>query len=182
MSTMKFPSILATIALAAAATLAASAPGMAAMDEPAKPKVDCTNPANKDKPACAAQHGQLSDDQIYESAYWKAKNGQYKEALEVAATASNKDDPRILRVTGFATRKLGNVDAAMPYYRKALTINPDDTRTRQYMGEAFITKGDMAGAREQLGEIEKRCGTACEDYTKLSAAITAVEGKRPTGS
>lgn len=61
MSRMKFPSILATITLAAAA-LAASAPGRAAMDEPAKPKVDCTNPANKDKPACAAQHGQLSDD------------------------------------------------------------------------------------------------------------------------
>ncbi len=70
----------------------------------------------------------------------------------------------------------------MPYYKKALSINPDDTRTREYMGEAFITKGDMAAAREQLDEIEKRCGTTCEDYTKLSAVITAFEGKRPTGS
>lgn len=166
---MKVHAIFGIAALSAALAAGASSPGIAAMDEPVK--VDCTNPANKDKPACNPQNGRLSDDQIYETAYWNAKSGKYKEALAVAAEAQNKDDPRILRVTGFATRKLGDTDGAMPYYLKALSINPHDTRTRQYMGEALITKGDMAGARAQLAEIEKRCGTSCEDYTKLSTAI-----------
>jgi tetratricopeptide (TPR) repeat protein len=157
-------------------TAMASQASFAAMDPPpARPKIDCSDSANKGKPACA-QHGQLSDDQIYESAYWSAKNGDYKAALAMVAQAQNKDDPRILRVTGFATRKLGDVDAGMAYYQKALAINPADTRTRQYMGEAFITKGDLASARVQLGEIEKHCGgVACEDYKKLSDAIAAVK-------
>jgi tetratricopeptide (TPR) repeat protein len=94
----------------------------------------------------------------------------------MAATAENGNDPRILRVTGFATRKLGDVDGGMKYYRKALAINPDDTRTRQYMGEAFLTKRDLSGASEQLGLIAKICGD-CEDYQKLSAAIADYQTK-----
>jgi tetratricopeptide (TPR) repeat protein len=171
---MNFRSALGSLAVATVTAFAASASAMAAMDEPpAKPKVDCTNPVNKAKPACAPKHGELNDDEIYESAYWNAKNGKYKEALATVALAKNKDDPRILRVTGFATRKLGDVDGAMPYYQKALSINPDDTRTREYMGEAFLTKGDLAGAAQQLVEIEKRCGTSCEDYAKLAEAIAS---------
>jgi tetratricopeptide (TPR) repeat protein len=170
-------------ALAAGALIAPHA-GLAAMDEPApRPKIDCSNPINKDKPACASQNGALSDDQIYESAYWSAKNGDYQAALDMAARAKNQDDPRILRVTGFATRKLGDVDGAMPYYQKALAINPADTRTRQYMGEAFLQQGDLASARLQLREIEKHCGgVTCEDYQKLADAIAEVHVKLPRGS
>jgi tetratricopeptide (TPR) repeat protein len=175
MSTRTFFSALNLSALAA--VLLVPQASFAAMDPPpARPKIDCSDQANKGKPACAPQHGQLSDDQVYESAYWSAKNGDYKAALAIVAQAQNKDDPRILRVTGFATRKLGDVDAGMAFYQKALAINPADTRTRQYMGEAFITKGDLASARVQLGEIEKHCGNAaCEDYKKLSDAIAAVK-------
>ncbi len=146
---MMFRSILGSLTVAttvaAVATFAALSPAGAAMDEPVKPNIDCSKPVNKEKPVCAP------------------KNGNYKEALAVAALARNTEDPRILRVTGFATRKLGDVDDAMPYYQKALAINPDDTRTRQYMGEAFISKGDMRNANAQLDEIAERCGKTCED-------------------
>lgn len=177
---MTFRSLLGSLTVAAAATVAMHASAMAAMDEPVTPKIDCTKPVNKEKPACAPKNGELNDDQIYNAAYWNAKNGNYKEALAVAALAKNKDDPRILRVTGFATRKQGDVAGAMPYYQKALAINPDDTRTRQYMGEAFISKGDMTSANAQLDEIAKRCGKTCEDYAKLAQAIAAA-GKPANG-
>lgn len=167
----------------AAATLFASHASLAAMDEPTpRPRIDCSDPINAGKPACAPQNGALSDDAIYESAYWSAKNGDYETALATAARAQNKEDPRILRVTGFATRKLGDVDGAMPYYRKALDLNPADTRTRQYMGEAFLQQGDFASARGQLREIEKVCGVACEDYQKLADAIAEMHVKLPRGS
>jgi tetratricopeptide (TPR) repeat protein len=172
MKSMTFGSAASRVTLAVAVTFLVAGPSLADMDEPApRPKIDCTNPVNKNKPVCAPKNSQLSDDQIYEQAYWKAKKGEYKDALAIAATAKNQDDPRILRVTGFSTRKLGDVDGAFPYYQKALSINPDDTKTREYMGEAFLTKGDLANARQQLGEIQKRCGTGCEDYAKLSDAI-----------
>ncbi len=168
---MMFRSLLGSLTVATVASFAVLSPASAAMDEPVTPKIDCSKPINKEKPACAPKNGELNDDQLYNAAYWNAKNGNYKEALAVAALAKNKEDPRILRVTGFATRKLGDVDGAMPFYQKALSINPDDTRTREYMGEAFISKGDMTSANAQLGEIEKRCGKTCEDYAKLAQAI-----------
>ncbi len=76
-----------------------------------------------------------------------------------------------MTATGFATRKLGNVDAALPLYSKALAANPDYVQAREYLGEAYLTKGDRGRAAEQLGEIEKRCGTQCLAYTELERQI-----------
>lgn len=178
---MTFRTLLSSLAVAAVAGVVASASAMANMGPPPAPRssVDCSKHSNRHNPACA-RHSELNDDEVYESAYWNAKNGNYKETLTIVASASNKDDPRILRITGFATRKLGDVNGAFPFYQKALALNPNDTLTREYMGEAFLTKGDMTSATAQLGEIEKRCGTACEDYAKLAEAI-ATAGKPANG-
>src|SRR5262245_5633277 len=103
MTLKTYGSVASRMTLAVAATFLIAAPSFAEMSEPKpRPKVDCTNPVNKDKPACAPKNGELADDAIYEQAYWKAKKGEYKEALAIAATAKNQDDPRILRVTGFS--------------------------------------------------------------------------------
>jgi hypothetical protein len=53
---------------------------------------------------------------------------------------------------------------------------------REYMGEAFVTKGDLASARAQLSEIEKRRGTRCVEYAKLAEAISAFETRATRGS
>ena len=175
MSKTKLISTIRFLSLATAALVTGPAATYAAMDPPA-PKLDCSAAENAGKAQCL-QNEASGDDKVYKSAYWKAKNGDYAGALEVAATAENVNDPRILRVTGYATRKLGDVDGGMVYYRKALAINPADTRTRQYMGEAFLTKGDVKGAVDQLGEIAKVCQGTCEDYQKLAEAITAYQAK-----
>jgi predicted Zn-dependent protease len=166
-----FRSLLSSLAVATVAAVAASASANANMGPPApRTSVDCSKHSNKHNPACT-KHSELNDDEVYESAYWNAKNGNYKAALAVVALASNKDDPRILRVTGFATRKLGDVDGAFPFYQKALALNANDTLTREYMGEAFLMKGDVASANAQLAEIEKRSGKTSDDYAKLAQAI-----------
>ena len=170
-----FERTLCSAAVAVALVLAGTAASRADFGGPPK-KIDCSKPANKDKPACQRKHGEpLSDDEIYNAAYWMAKRGQYREALAVLAGAQNPDDPRILTATGFATRKLGQVDAALPYYHKALAIDPSLVTTREYLGEACLAKGDLAGAREQLAEIERRAGRASETYAKLRAEIAAYE-------
>ena len=78
---------------------------------------------------------------------------------------------------GFSLRKLGRVDEAMGYYQKVLAAHPDRTNTRQYLGEAFLQKGEPAKAKEQLAEIAKRCGVACEDYQLLADEIAKFERK-----
>lgn len=166
----------------AAVALAHAAPASADFDAPVKKKVDCTKPENKNKPACKPKHGAATNDEIYNAGYWMARQGQYAEALATFQMATDHDDPRILTGIGFTTRKLGNVDAALPYYAQALARAPNMVLTRAYLGEAHIQKGNLAAAVAELGEIASRCGTTCEAYAQLSQTIatykatTAVKG------
>ena len=144
-------------------------------DEPApKPKPD---PASKPKPKPKPKpkDSSLDQDQIYSVGYWQAKGGQYDAALATLQTAQDQADPRVQTMIGFALRKLGRVDEAMGYYQRVLAAHPDRTTTRQYLGEAFLQIGDPVRAREQLAEISKRCGVACEDYQLLADEITKYE-------
>ena len=141
-----------------------------------KPKVDCRKRKNKKKAACKNQQsGELNDDQVYQAGYWLAQEGKFEEALAQFRKAKNQDDPRILNYIGYTTRKLGRVDEALTYYQKALKLNPDYTVARAYLGEAFLEKGEIASAKQQLSEIEKRCGQSCAEYTELSAQISSFE-------
>ena len=107
--------------------------------------------------------------------YWQAKNGEYDVALATLRSASDQNDPRVQTMMGFTLRKLGRVDEAFGYYFKAIATRPEATTTRQYLGEAYLQIGDPARAREQLAEIAKRCGTACEDYVALAEEIAKYE-------
>ena len=44
-------------------------------------------------------------------------------------------------------------------------------QVRQYLGEAYLLKGDMAAAKAQLLAIKRICGTLCEAYEHLAVAI-----------
>jgi hypothetical protein len=43
---------------------------------------------------------------------------------------------------------------------------------REYLGEAYVIKGNYELAREQLSTIEKLCGKDCEYYEDLAEAPT----------
>jgi tetratricopeptide (TPR) repeat protein len=79
------------------------------------------------------------------------------------------------------TRKLGDVDKGINYYHQALERDPNYTKARQYLGEAYLQKGDVGNAKEQLNEIGNRCGGPCDDYELLVKAIaTYVTGEDNT--
>jgi hypothetical protein len=54
-----------------------------------------------------------------------------------------------------------------------VALDPSYTLVREYLGEAYLIKGDVDSAKQQLTEIEKRCGTTCEPYEELADAIQA---------
>lgn len=166
-------------AACAGALVVAIAPLEATADDdgPPKPRIDCTKPKNKTKDACKPHHGVL-DDEIINGAYWLAHAGRHAEALALLATVKDQENPRALNAIGFATRKLGDVDGALPYYARALAIEPNYVQAREYMGEAFLAKGDVVHAREQLGEIERRCGMDCAAFVELKRRIAAFEAGR----
>jgi predicted Zn-dependent protease len=163
------------VAAGAVLAVAAFAPQdmWAAGDPPPAPEPPKQKPKPKPKPK--KKESSLNQDQIYSLGYWQAKNGEYDAALATLRSAADQDDPRVQTMTGFTLRKLGRVDEAFGYYFKALATRPDATTTRQYLGEAYLQIGDPTRAREQLGEIAKRCGTACEDYVTLAEEIARYE-------
>jgi Tfp pilus assembly protein PilF len=167
-------------AACAASLLTLATPSLADFDVPVKKKVDCTKPENKSKAACKPKRGEASTDEIYNAGYWMARQGQYAEALAVFQMAADQDDPRILTGIGFSTRKLGNVDAALPYYARALARDPNMVLTRAYLGEAQIQKGNIAAAEAELAAIARRCGTACEAHAQLSKTIATYKAAAAT--
>ena len=128
---------------------------------------------DKAKKRCVVikKSSQLDDENIYQAGRDLAFLNRYDEAIVVLSYASNKNDPRILNYLGYSHRKAGRVDVGLGYYREALRIDPDNTLVREYMGEAFLQKNDVKSAKGQLGEIERRCGLQCSEYTRLASMI-----------
>ena len=121
---------------------------------------------------------QANADEQFAKGYWLAKTGDYAKALDVLQSLPRQDEARVLTMIGFATRHLGRVDEALGYYAKALAKNPEMTNTRQYLGEAYLQKRDVAKARLELAEIGRICGSdACEDYRDLAKEIAAFEAR-----
>jgi hypothetical protein len=128
--------------------------------------------AKKEKCVVPGQ-GKLDDDSIYEAGRDLAMHGRYGEAITVLSFAADKSDPRILNYLGYSHRMQGRVLVGLGYYEEALRVDPDYTLVREYMGEAHLQLGDVEGARKQLSEIEKRCGTGCDEYVQLQEHIDA---------
>jgi len=160
---------------------ATSTPVQALTSQPANPiPAQCRKYINQPKKlrkCVRAASSQLKPDDLFTIGYWQAQAGDYAAAIETLKRAEASGDPRILTYIGFATRKLGDVETAMDYYNRALARNPDYVEARAYMGEAFLQKGELAGAKVQLEEIVQRCGGGCEAYASLDAAIKRYRAK-----
>ncbi|MHA1523918.1 MAG: tetratricopeptide repeat protein [Alphaproteobacteria bacterium] len=102
-----------------------------------------------------------------------AHSGQYRRAIVAFNALDRAGDPYVLNYLGFSHRKLGDVDAALAYYHKALAIQPAYVRAREYLGEGYLALGKLAKARTQLAMIAQYCGTQCDAYQTLEAKIDA---------
>lgn len=126
---------------------------------------------DKSQNKCVQAKSGIDDDSLYEAGRDLALAGRYDEAIKVLTLASDKSDPRILNYLGYSHRKAGRVTVGLGYYQEALRQNPDYTLAREYMGEAYLQKGDLASARAQLSEIEKRAGRDSKEYAELARQI-----------
>lgn len=122
----------------------------------------------------------MTDEELFYAGYWLAKNGQYQQALGYLTLAGKKDE-RVLTYIGYATRKLGHLEEALPFYQQALAANPNYVVARAYLGEAFLTKGEPDKARAELGEIAQRCGAACPAYVDLKGHIADYDAAASKG-
>ena len=126
---------------------------------------------------CVKQHsGVLPDKALTDYAYALAKEERYAEALDVLNLLQNPNTPEALNYRGYATRKLGRIDEGIGYYHRSIALDPHYAQVREYLGEAYVIKGDRARAKTQLHAIKTICGTDCPQYEHLAMAI---EGRQP---
>jgi tetratricopeptide (TPR) repeat protein len=143
---------------------------------PASAACDTLEKGSSDWTACVGKANvALAGDEAFYAGYWLAKSGRYSEALDYLRLAPATDE-RVLTYIGFATRKLGDVNAAMPFYNRALALNPNYAVARAYLGEAFLSTGEPSKAVAQLDEIERRCGRSCAEYADLARHLAAYRG------
>ncbi|NWD05178.1 tetratricopeptide repeat protein [Pseudomonas gingeri] len=161
--------IASCLAVSLSSTLA-----FASGDDPAPPKPKCTeqqvwNPkTNKCDPLVTST---TTDDERADYAYSLAKDKQYQEALNVLNTLKDPNTAKALNYRGYATRKLGRTDEGIGYYLQAVELDPNYAQVREYLGEAYVIKGRLDLAQEQLQTIKSLCGTQCEEYEDLADAI-----------
>ena len=113
----------------------------------------------------------LQDKDLYLAAGDLVLEARYADALPLLFRIKDRNNPRVLNLIGYSTRKLGDIDKGIDYYHQALAIDPNYTKARQYLGEAYLLKDDVGKAKEQLMEIAQRCGGPCDDYQLLVKAI-----------
>ena len=122
---------------------------------------------------CVKQGSALPDKVLNDYAAALSKAGRYDEALATLDLLRNPNTAEALNYRGYATRKLGRLDEGIDYYRRSVALDPRYPLVREYLGEAFVIKGDMGSAKAQLQAIKGICGTGCEQYKHLAEAIAA---------
>ena len=113
----------------------------------------------------------LPDKALTDYAYALAKAWRFDEALDVLNLLKNPNTAEALNYRGYVTRKMGRVDEGIAYYRKSIALAPRYAQVREYLGEAYVIKHDIARAKAQLRVIKTICGTGCEEYKHLAGAI-----------
>ena len=147
-----------------------------------KPITDMTTCAKgqvwsvKKKACLRMKSDAMDDDDMANYAWVLAKADRFDESLEVLDLLHDPDTPKALNYRGYATRKLGRTDEGIGYYLKSVQGDPQYAQVREYLGEAYVIKGRLDLAKEQLDTIQTLCGTGCEEYEDLHEAIEKGSG------
>jgi Flp pilus assembly protein TadD len=125
--------------------------------------------------ALAAGGGDTPKNKDLAQAWALLGKGGYAEAIPllekvVAAEPKNADAYNYL---GFSHRKLGDTEAALGFYRRALEIKPKHLGANEYLGELYLELGDLKKAEERLAVLDKACFFGCDEYSDLKKAIKA---------
>lgn len=168
---VSMPPLLLSVALSGSLALANGGGGDD--DAPIRPNCPKGQVFDSKSKRCVRQTSKLVPDEDRTNyAYRLAKDGRYEEALALLDTLKQPNTAKALNYRGYATRKLGRTDEGIGYYLQSVNLDPQYAQVREYLGEAYVVKGRLDLAQEQLRQIESICGsTQCEEYQDLAEAI-----------
>jgi tetratricopeptide (TPR) repeat protein len=137
-----------------------------ALDAPAAPAAD---PATTGWNFPSVEEGRLA----YAEAVGLINQERYVDAFAALERAQAAVGPHadVLNYMGFASRKLGRLDAALGYYREALRLDPNHLGATEYLGELYIQMGELDRARTQLARLDQLCAYGCAQREELARWI-----------
>ena len=106
---------------------------------------------------------------------WAGAQGMLRDAL-----AANPDNANYHNLYAYSIRKGANPDMNLVFkhYNEALRIDPKHRGAHEYIGEAYLMVGNVAKAKEHLGQLDKLCFFGCSEHADLKKAIAQHEAKR----
>lgn len=125
-------------------------------------------------------HGQRPDDQIDAKSLALLQQGKAARAagnvdgaiglLESAAAVDPRNRQAFIEMAEISERQ-GLPGKAIRLYREALLLEPNDIEALSGQGQALVTKGAVARAKENLAKVKALCKTTCPQATTLAASI-----------
>jgi tetratricopeptide (TPR) repeat protein len=122
--------------------------------------------------------GARAGDEAYLEAVGLINEHRYEDAIASLNRAERVFGPHpdILTYLGFANRKLRRYDVAEAYYRQALQVAPQHRGATEYYGELMVERGDIAGARAKLAQLDTMCTFGCYEAEELRRWIEQGHG------
>jgi tetratricopeptide (TPR) repeat protein len=155
-----------------------AAGGGGGMDPPSPPPATDTKatPKHKNKKKTSA-----IDDPAFVQGYRTAyatiyDRNDYAGAIEQLKALGHDDRADVANLIGYSYRKLGDYKVSQIWYERALQADPNHVRTWQYYGLWQLEQGNRDSAQYHLNRIGAICGTGCEEYRSLAAALEKPPG------
>ena len=96
------------------------------------------------------------EDPRYTEAVKAIKAKDYAKAVPLLQDVVSRDGANAdaYNWLGYATRKNGNPTGAIPYYEKALAIDPRHKGAHEYIGEAYLMLDNLPKAKDHLADVK----------------------------
>jgi len=145
---------------------------------PSKPPRDARSSHRGKK---AGDKQSLFDDPAFAKGYRDAyatiyERHDYADAIEQLRALGHDDFANVANLIGYSYRKLGDYRASQVWYERALKSDPNHVLTWNYYGLWQIEQGNRDQAQYHLSRIAAICGTDCEEYRTLAAALEQPPG------
>ena len=115
--------------------------------------------------------------QGYRAAYATIyERNDYASAIAQLKALGHDDFANVANLIGYSYRKLGDYRLSQVWYERALKSDPNHVLTWQYYGLWQIEQGNRDQAQYHLARIAHICGTSCEEYRSLAAALEQPPG------
>ena len=105
---------------------------------------------------------------------WKSAASAMQQAV-----SANPRNPDYHNLYAYSLRRSGasEMDLVFKHYNEALRLDPKHKGAHEYIGEAYLMVGNVAKAKEHLGQLDKLCFFGCSEFNDLKKAISQHEAR-----